>query len=72
MAVAIDDESPFERGMEAYREGISLSRNPYQQGEEEFYVWIDGYQEASTYDDADEDEFEDWTDDVDEDDDEPD
>ena len=64
MSTAIDDESPFEKGMEARRGGISLSRNPYREGEEEYYVWIDGWEEADSIEDN---ELDDLTDEEEED-----
>lgn len=41
------DNTPYDKGFQAYQNGDSLIDNPYNEGSDDFYEWESGWVNAS-------------------------
>jgi hypothetical protein len=46
----MDNNEAFEKGYDAYWEGVDVGNNPYEQGTEDFRRWNEGWSAARKHD----------------------
>lgn len=42
------DKTPYQKGLEAFDNGLIVESNPYEPGSDEYYSWLCGWQNAHT------------------------